>query len=118
MTSPASSQTSAAFDSIESVIEDIRAGRIVIVVDDEHRENEGDLVMAAEKVTPEAINFMVKEARGLICVPMVVEDLERLALPMMVTREEDQYRTAFTISVDAKMGTTTGISAQDRARTI
>jgi len=104
--------------SVEQAIDDIRQGKMVIVVDDEHRENEGDLVMAAEKVTPEAINFMVKEARGLICVPMVTEDLERLALPMMVTREEDQYRTAFTISVDAKQGTTTGISAQDRARTI
>jgi 3,4-dihydroxy 2-butanone 4-phosphate synthase / GTP cyclohydrolase II len=104
--------------SVEQAINDIRHGKMVIVVDDEHRENEGDLVMAAEKVTPEAINFMVKEARGLICVPMVAEDLERLALPMMVTREEDQYRTAFTISVDAKLGTTTGISAQDRARTI
>jgi 3,4-dihydroxy 2-butanone 4-phosphate synthase/GTP cyclohydrolase II len=104
--------------SVEQAINDVRQGKMVIVVDDEHRENEGDLVMAAEKVTPEAINFMVKEARGLICVPMVAEDLERLALPMMVTREEDQYRTAFTISVDAKQGTTTGISAQDRARTI
>ena len=103
---------------VEQAINDIRQGKMVIVVDDEHRENEGDLVMAAEKVTPEAINFMVKEARGLICVPMVAEDLERLALPMMVTREEDQYRTAFTISVDAKEGTTTGISAQDRAKTI
>lgn len=104
--------------SVEQAINDVRQGKMVIVVDDEHRENEGDLVMAAEKVTPEAINFMVKEARGLICVPMVAEDLDRLALPMMVTREEDQYRTAFTISVDAKQGTTTGISAQDRARTI
>ncbi len=103
---------------VEQAISDIRQGKMVIVVDDEHRENEGDLVMAAEKITPAAINFMVKEARGLICVPMVAEDLERLALPMMVTREEDQYRTAFTISVDAKQGTTTGISAQDRARTI
>jgi 3,4-dihydroxy 2-butanone 4-phosphate synthase/GTP cyclohydrolase II len=103
---------------VEQAINDIRQGKMVIVVDDEHRENEGDLVMAAEKVTPEAINFMVKEARGLICVPMVAEDLERLALPMMVTREEDQYRTAFAISVDAKEGTTTGISAQDRAKTI
>ena len=104
--------------SVEQAINDVRQGKMVIVVDDEHRENEGDLVMAAEKITPEAINFMVKEARGLICVPMMAEDLERLALPMMVTREEDQYRTAFTISVDAKQGTTTGISAQDRARTI
>jgi len=103
---------------VEQAINDIRRGKMVVVVDDEHRENEGDLVMAAEKVTPEAINFMVKEARGLICVPMVAEDLERLALPMMVTREEDQYRTAFAVSVDAKEGTTTGISAQDRARTI
>lgn len=103
---------------VEQAIEDIRQGKMVVVVDDEMRENEGDLIMAAEKVTPEAVNFMVKEARGLICVPMLSEDLDRLDLPMMVSQQEDRYRTAYTISVDARTGVTTGISAADRARTI
>ncbi len=103
---------------VEKAIEDIRQGRMVIVVDDEHRENEGDLVMAAEKVTPEAINFMVREGRGLVCVPMMSEDLDRLGLPLMVNQQEDHFRTAFTVSVDARKGVTTGISAQDRAKTI
>jgi 3,4-dihydroxy 2-butanone 4-phosphate synthase/GTP cyclohydrolase II len=103
---------------IEQAIEDLRAGKMVIVADDENRENEGDLVMAAEMVTPEAVNFMAKEGRGLICVPMLSEDLERLGLSMMVAQQEDNFRTAFTVSVDAKEGTTTGISAHDRARTI
>jgi len=103
---------------VEQAIGDIREGRMVIVVDDEHRENEGDLVMAAEKVTPEAINFMVKEGRGLVCVPMLPEDLDRLGLPLMVNQNEDHFRTAFTVSVDARVGVTTGISAQDRAKTI
>ncbi len=88
------------------------------MVDDEHRENEGDLVMAAEKVTPEAVNFMVKEGRGLVCVPMLSEDLDRLGLPLMVNQQEDHFRTAFTVSVDVRAGVTTGISAQDRAKTI
>jgi 3,4-dihydroxy 2-butanone 4-phosphate synthase/GTP cyclohydrolase II len=103
---------------VEKAIDDIRLGRMVIVVDDEHRENEGDLVMAAEKVTPEAVNFMVKEGRGLVCVPMLSEDLDRLGLPLMVNQQEDHFRTAFTVSVDARVGVTTGISAQDRAKTI
>jgi 3,4-dihydroxy 2-butanone 4-phosphate synthase/GTP cyclohydrolase II len=103
---------------VEQAIEDIRQGRMVIVVDDEHRENEGDLVMAAEKVTPEAVNFMVKEGRGLVCVPMLSEDLDRLGLPLMVNQQEDHFRTAFTVSVDGRSGVTTGISAQDRAKTI
>ena len=103
---------------VEQAIEDIRQGKMVVVVDDEMRENEGDLIMAAEKVTPEAVNFMVKEARGLICVPMLSEDLDRLDLPMMVSQQEDRYRTAYTISVDARAGVTTGISAADRATTI
>jgi len=90
----------------------------VVVVDDEARENEGDLVMAAEKATPEAVNFMAKEGRGLICVPMLGEDLDRLGLSMMVEKQEDNFRTAFAVSVDARKGVTTGISAQDRARTI
>src|SRR6185295_9961509 len=103
---------------IERVIEDIRKGKLVIVVDDETRENEGDLVMAAEKVTPEAVNFMAREGRGLICVPMTGEDLDRLDLSMMVVEQEDRFRTAFAVSVDAREGVTTGISAHDRARTI
>ena len=103
---------------VDQAIEDIRAGKMVVVVDDENRENEGDLVMAAEKVNPEAVNFMAKEGRGLICVPMLGEDLERLDLTMMVTEQEDNFRTAFAVSVDARQGVTTGISAHDRARTI
>lgn len=103
---------------VEQAIEDIRQGKMVVVVDDENRENEGDLVLAAEKVTPEAINFMVKEARGLVCVPMKGEDLERLDLALMVVDQQDNFRTAFAVSVDAKSGVTTGISAPDRARTI
>jgi 3,4-dihydroxy 2-butanone 4-phosphate synthase/GTP cyclohydrolase II len=103
---------------IEKAIEDIRQGKMVVVVDDEHRENEGDLVMAAEKVTPEAINFMAKDARGLICVPMIGSDLDRLGLSMMVTEQQDNFRTAFTVSVDARQGVTTGISAHDRAKTV
>jgi 3,4-dihydroxy 2-butanone 4-phosphate synthase / GTP cyclohydrolase II len=90
----------------------------VVVVDDEDRENEGDLVLAAEKVTPEAINFMAKEARGLICAPMMAKDLDRLGVAPMVSEQEDSFRTAFTVSVDAKVGVTTGISAGDRSRTV
>src|ERR1039458_5776510 len=103
---------------VEQAIEDIRQGKMVVVVDDENRENEGDLVMAAEKATPEAVNFMAKEGRGLICVPMTGEDLDRLDLSPMVTDQQDSFRTAFAVSVDAKQGVTTGISAHDRARTI
>ena len=103
---------------IEQAIEDIRQGKMVVVVDDEHRENEGDLVIAAEKATPEAVNFMAKEGRGLICVPMLGEDLDRLDLSLMVTEQQDQFRTAFAVSVDAQKGVTTGISAHDRAKAI
>ena len=103
---------------IEKAIEDVHQGKMVVVVDDENRENEGDLVMAAEKVTPEAINFMVKEGRGLVCVPMLGSDLDRLGLSMMVTAQQDNFRTAFTVSVDGRHGVTTGISAHDRAKTI
>jgi len=106
------------FDKIEEAIADIREGRMVIVVDDEDRENEGDLVMAAEAVTPEAINFMTREGRGLVCLPMVKEDLERLQLPSMVPDSTDHLETGFTVSIDARGETTTGISAYDRARTI
>ncbi|NQT83421.1 bifunctional 3,4-dihydroxy-2-butanone-4-phosphate synthase/GTP cyclohydrolase II [bacterium] len=103
---------------IEQVIEDFTAGKIVIVVDDKSRENEGDFIMAAEKVTPEAINFMAKYGRGLICLPATKERLEELDLPLMVDRVTALHGTAFTVTIDAKEGATTGISAADRARTI
>ncbi len=103
---------------IEQAIEDIRAGRLVIIVDDEDRENEGDLVMAAEKITPEAVNFMATHGRGLICVPMLAQRLEQLRIPMMVHENTARHSTAFTVSVDVLKGATTGISAYDRALTI
>jgi len=106
------------FDSIEACLEDIRQGRMIIVTDDEDRENEGDLVMAAEKVTPDAINFMAKHGRGLICVPTTERRLQSLGIERMVSENRDPFRTAFTVSVDARTGVTTGISAYDRARTI
>ena len=106
------------FDSIEDAIEDYRQGNILIVVDDEDRENEGDFIMAAEKVTPEKINFMAKHGRGLICVPMLGERLDELELPSMVPENTERLRTYFTISVDAKEKTTTGISAFDRSETV
>ncbi|MDX2440072.1 MAG: bifunctional 3,4-dihydroxy-2-butanone-4-phosphate synthase/GTP cyclohydrolase II [Desulfobacterales bacterium] len=103
---------------IEDAIKDIRAGRMVILVDDEDRENEGDLTMAAEAVTPEAINFMAKYGRGLICLSMTGEKLDSLALPPMVDNNTSQFQTGFTISIEARCGVTTGISAADRATTI
>lgn len=106
------------FDSIESAIEDIKQGRIVIVADDEDRENEGDFVMAAEKATPEAINVMAKYGRGLICVPITREKAYSLNLDYMVSEGADPEEAAFTVSVDHKELTTTGISASDRANTI
>ncbi len=106
------------FDPIESVLQDIRAGKMVIVTDDAERENEGDLVMAASKVTPEAVNFMAKHGRGLICVPLTAERARQLGLQRMVAHNRELHRTDFTVSVDAAHGVTTGISARDRARTI
>jgi 3,4-dihydroxy 2-butanone 4-phosphate synthase/GTP cyclohydrolase II len=106
------------FARIEDAIEEMRQGRILVVVDDEDRENEGDLVMAADRVTPEAVNFMVTHARGLMCVPMLGERLDALRLGMMVTENTAPMGTAFTVSVDARRGITTGISAYDRAVTI
>src|SRR5689334_15969669 len=106
------------FDAIDDVVSDIAAGRIVIVTDDADRENEGDLVMAAEKATPEAINFMSKYGRGLICAPISNERAEQLGLQRMVAQNREMYRTDFTVSVDAARGVTTGISAHDRAATI
>jgi 3,4-dihydroxy 2-butanone 4-phosphate synthase/GTP cyclohydrolase II len=103
---------------IEQAIEDIKAGRMVILVDDEDRENEGDLTMAAERVTPEAINFMARYGRGLICLSLNKEQVEQLKLPMMVQENTATFGTAFTISIDARHGVTTGISAADRAATI
>jgi 3,4-dihydroxy 2-butanone 4-phosphate synthase/GTP cyclohydrolase II len=103
---------------IPEAIEDIKAGKFVIVVDDEDRENEGDLVMAAEKVTADAINFMAKYARGLICMPVTGERLDELHIPMMVSNNTSHFGTPFAVAVEAKQGTTTGISAADRARTV
>ena len=103
---------------VQRALEDVAAGKMVILVDDEDRENEGDLVMAAELVTPEAINFMATHGRGLICMPMTTELIQRLDLPMMVRDNGSPYGTAFTISIEASTGVTTGISAADRARTI
>jgi len=105
------------FNTIDEAIEDIRAGKMVVVVDDEDRENEGDLIMAAEKVTPEAINFMVTHARGLVCLPVNGARLDELDLPLMVTHNTDPHGTAFTVSIDHR-DTTTGISAHERAFTI
>jgi 3,4-dihydroxy 2-butanone 4-phosphate synthase/GTP cyclohydrolase II len=107
-----------ALATIPEAIEDIKAGRFVIIVDDEGRENEGDLVMAAEKVTPEAINFMAKHARGLICLPVIGERLDELRIPLMVGENTSRHETAFTISIEAKHRVSTGISAYDRAVTI
>lgn len=106
------------FNCIEEALADIKKGKMVIVVDDEDRENEGDFIMAAEKVTPQAINFMAKEGRGLICVPLLAKRLEELDIPDMVKDNTAKLGTPFAISVDAKEGTTTGISAFDRAKTV
>jgi len=107
-----------AFDSVESVLADIRAGRMVIVTDDEDRENEGDLICAAEKITPEMVNFMVRQGGGMLCVPVSLEIAERLNLPSMVPENREAFRTDFTVTVDAAKGISTGISAADRCRTI
>jgi len=105
-------------DKIEAALEDIRNGRMVILVDDEDRENEGDLAMAAEMVTPEAINFMAKEGRGLICLSLTEVRADELDLPLMVQANSSSFGTAFTVSIEARRGVTTGISAADRAHTI
>src|SRR5438045_3956769 len=106
------------FDSIESVVADLRTGKMVIVVDDADRENEGDLIMAAEFVTPAAINFMAKHGRGLICVPTNSERLQQLGIERMVRENRETFKTDFQVSIDAARGITTGISAADRAETI
>ncbi|MCK4338323.1 MAG: bifunctional 3,4-dihydroxy-2-butanone-4-phosphate synthase/GTP cyclohydrolase II [Candidatus Aminicenantes bacterium] len=104
--------------SVEKAIEEVKAGRIIIIVDDEDRENEGDLMVAAEKTTPDIINFMARYGRGLICLPLESKRLKELDLPLMVMDNTTRFQTAFTISIDAKKGNTTGISAKDRANTI
>ena len=104
--------------SIEEAIEDIKQGKMVILVDDEDRENEGDLCLAAEKVTPEVINFMAKYGRGLICLALTGDMVDRLGLPMMASKNTSRFGTAFTVSIEARKGVTTGISAHDRATTI
>ncbi len=106
------------FSPIEEILEDFKQGKIVVITDDESRENEGDLIFAAEAVTPEKVNFMTKYGRGLVCVPLAEERLRELELKDMVEENEDSFKTAFTVSVDAREGVTTGISAYDRARTI
>ena len=119
MSQPQTTQTFK-FDSIESALSDFKAGRVVVVVDDENRENEGDLICAAQFATPDMINFMAVEARGLICLAMTGDRLDELDLPLMVSKLTDTNQTAFTVSIDAAphLGVTTGISAEDRARTI
>ena len=110
--------TTRPFAAVEDAIEDIRHGRMVVVCDDENRENEGDLTMAAQFATPEAVNFMAKEARGLICLALTPERCDELGLDLMAAKNESPFQTAFTISVEAREGVTTGISAADRAQTI
>ncbi|HXD64969.1 MAG TPA: bifunctional 3,4-dihydroxy-2-butanone-4-phosphate synthase/GTP cyclohydrolase II [Solirubrobacteraceae bacterium] len=112
------SSTKSAFATIEEAIEDIRQGKMVVVCDDENRENEGDLTMAAQFVTPEAINFMRKEGGGLICLALTSERCDDLGLPLMAAKNESAFKTAFTVSIEARSGVSTGISAADRARTI
>jgi 3,4-dihydroxy 2-butanone 4-phosphate synthase/GTP cyclohydrolase II len=106
------------FNTIKEAIDDIKEGKMVILIDDEDRENEGDLTIAAEKITPEAINFMAKHGRGLICLSLTTERVDHLKLPMMADMNTSRFGTAFTISIEAKRGVTTGISAADRAKTI
>ncbi len=106
------------FDSIEDAVEDIKNGKMVVLIDDEDRENEGDLTIAAEKVTPEAINFMAKFGRGLICLSLTPERVEQLQIPMMAEMNTSRFGTPFTVSIEARKGVTTGISAADRATTI
>ena len=118
VTTAADPTTESPFATVEEAIEEIRAGRMVVVVDDEDRENEGDLTIAAQFATPEAVNFMVTHARGLVCLCLTEERCDELGLRQMTDQNETPFGTAFTVSVEAREGVTTGISAQDRARTI
>jgi len=113
-----SPETRVPFATIEDAIEDIRQGKMIVVCDDESRENEGDLTMAAQFVTPEAINFMAKEGRGLVCLALTPERCDELGLDLMAAKNESPFETAFTVSIEAREGVTTGISAADRAQTI
>lgn len=115
---PSKSRQKIKFNTIEEALDDIREGKMVILIDDEDRENEGDLTIAAEKVTPTAINFMAKYGRGLICLSLTPEKVEALKLPMMAEMNTARFGTAFTVSIEARKGVTTGISAADRAKTI
>ncbi|RLB11929.1 MAG: bifunctional 3,4-dihydroxy-2-butanone-4-phosphate synthase/GTP cyclohydrolase II, partial [Deltaproteobacteria bacterium] len=103
---------------IQEAIKDLKEGKMIILVDDEDRENEGDLTIAAEKVTPDAINFMARYGRGLICLALSPKLVDKLKLPLMVPNNESRFGTAFTVSIEARQGVTTGISAADRAHTI
>src|SRR5918997_1497667 len=114
----AESRTDSPFSTIEEALEEIRRGRMVVVCDGEDRENEGDLVLAAQFATPEAVNFMAKEARGLICLALTPQRCDELGLDLMAAKNEEPLQTAFTVSVEAAEGVTTGISAGDRAHTI
>ena len=116
--SPPAAEAAGQFSSIPTILAELRAGRMVLILDDEDRENEGDLIMAAEHATPETMAFMIRYSSGIICVPMEEERLLRLELPQMVGANNDSYRTAFTVSVDYRHGTSTGVSAADRAATI
>src|SRR4029450_9311408 len=106
------------FASIDDAVAAFRAGRMIIVVDDEDRENEGDLTIAAEKITPEAVNFMARHGRGLICLPMLPSRLDELEIPLMVSQNTSRFETGFCVTIEAKRRTTTGISAADRAATV
>src|SRR5213080_4454715 len=115
---PDASAESAMLDSVERAVADVAAGRPVVVVDDANRENEGDIIVAASKMTPALMAFMIRHTSGVICVPLPGPDLDRLQLPLMTAQNNERMRTAFTVSVDARDGVTTGISAADRARTV
>jgi 3,4-dihydroxy 2-butanone 4-phosphate synthase/GTP cyclohydrolase II len=115
---PGNDSLPAGFSGVDEILAEMRAGRMVIILDDEDRENEGDLIMAAEHATPEAVAFMIRHTSGIICVPMEDERLGQLDLPQMVPNNDDAYRTAFTVSVDYRFGTTTGVSSSDRSATI
>src|SRR5213596_891471 len=117
-TEPTETRTDSPFAPIEEAIEDIRRGRMVVVCDDETRENEGDLTLAAQFATPEAINFMAMHGRGLICLSLTPERCGELGLDLMAAKNESPFKTAFTVSIEAAHGVTTGISAHDRAHTI
>ncbi|MGZ5353511.1 MAG: bifunctional 3,4-dihydroxy-2-butanone-4-phosphate synthase/GTP cyclohydrolase II [Actinomycetota bacterium] len=116
--SPTEAPEGAVFASIEEALADVRAGKIVIVVDDADRENEGDFIMAAEKATPEAVNFMVTNGRGIVCMPVTAERLDELRIPLMVSKNNESHGTAFAVSIDVQGRTTTGTSAFDRAETV